>query len=99
MQKVLYAILVGIAFVSVILIIPISDSAIPPTNAFSKVYINGQLIEADQHDDTLYITTTGSLTTSIDGDAVTIKIKELTCPILQAVKSVDANGNLVCAVI
>ena len=90
--------IVGI-FATVVLVLPPTESSLPPTNAFSKVYVNGLLIEADKYDDELYITTQGSLNTTISGDSVTIKIDEISCRILQGLKSVDASGNLVCAVI
>ena len=89
----------GITLLTLLSISTITESAIPPTDAFSKVYVNGQLIEADQYNDELYIITTGSLTTSINGDTVTIKLNQITCPVLQALKSIDSSGNLVCAVI
>ena len=94
-----YGIIIGVCILFVIALTPVVDSAIPPTDAFSKVYVNGQLIEADKYNDELYIITTGSLTTSINGDSVTIKLNEIACPVLQALKSIDSNGNLVCAVI
>ena len=77
----------------------VESSSIPPTDAFSKVYVNGQLIEADQYNDELYIITTGSLTTTISGDSVTIKLTAISCPALQALRSIDATGTLVCSVI
>ena len=102
-NKSLFCMLVGlsavITFLTLVSISTITESAIPPTDAFSKVYVNGQLIEADQYNDELYIITTGSLTTSINGDSITIKLNEIACPVLQALKSIDSNGNLVCAVI
>ena len=100
-NKALFCMLVGlsavITFLTLISVSTITESAIPPTDAFSKVYVNGQLIEADQYNDELYITTTGSLTTTISGDSVTIKLTAVSCPALQALRSIDADGNLVCA--
>lgn len=102
-NKSLFFTLVGVSavitFLTLVSVPTVTESAIPPTDAFSKVYVNGQLIEADQYNDELYIITTGSLTTSINGDTVTIKLNEIACPILQALKSIDSDGNLVCAVI
>ena len=106
-NKRLFFTLVGLSAVITFLILvslpTITESSsiggIPPTDAFSKVYVNGQLIEADQYNDELYITTTGSLTTTISGDSVTIKLTAISCPALQALRSVDASGTLVCSVI
>ena len=89
----------SIALITLFTLSTLTEAAIPPTDAFSKVYINGQLIEADQYNDELYITTTGSLTTTINGDSVTIKLTAITCPVLQALRSIDSDGTLVCALI
>lgn len=63
-------------------------------NSFANVIIN-----ATQPDDTLTITTSGQINTTISGKTITMKIKSISCPILQGVKSVDSSGNFVCGVI
>ena len=90
---------VGFFTIGLGIIINPVDSSIPPTNAFSSVIVDGVTINADRYNDKLYINTPGSLTTSITGDTITIKISALTCPALQGVKSVDSNGNFVCGLI
>ena len=94
--------MVGSASITLLTLLTLStvtESTIPPTDAFSKIYINGQLIEADQYNDELYIITPGSITTTINGDSVTIKLTAITCPVLQALRSIDSDGTLVCALI
>ena len=73
-----------------------SEGTIPPTPAFSEVYINGEPVKAIHYRDQLYITTEGMITTTVTGKNVTMKLAEISCPLLQAIKGVDANGNLVC---
>lgn len=72
------------------------DSA---ANSFSSVVINGKTITASNPDSILTINTLGSLNTTVSGSTVTIKLKALTCGLLQGIKGVDASGNLFCAVI
>ena len=94
--------MVGSASITLLTLLTLStvtESTIPPTDAFSKIYINGQLIEADQYNDELYIITPGSITTTINGDTVTIKLKSITCTVLQGITGVDTDGNFVCNVI
>lgn len=125
---------VGLLIIALAIIFIPSDSAIPPTPAFSRVTIgnltflaesyndvldltgvfilngtsyngfavvtiDGNSIIADSPEDTLVITTPGHLSTSIIGNNVTIKLTQMTCPILQGIKGIDENGNFVCAVI
>ena len=99
MDKFFVVMLAGLGVITLFIVLTPVESAIPPTNAFSKVFINGQLVEADKYNDELYIITSGSFNTTISGDSVTIKLKSITCPLLQAIKGVDADGNLVCATI
>ena len=79
--------------------IPPVESGIPPTPAFSTITIDGVVITADSYNDRLTITTSGSLSTTVNGNTVTIKIDPLSCPLLQGVTGIDANGNLICGVI
>ena len=69
------------------------------SDSFKTVIIDGVSITATQPEDTLTITTPGHITTTVDGNTVTIKLTQFSCPLLQGVKGVDSNGNFVCAAI
>ena len=82
---------------TLVLILAHPIEAFKETPAFSQVYINGIPIKATSYNDKIFINTQGHLVTTIQGDRVTIKIgNAFTCPTLQSVKGVDANGNFIC---
>ena len=86
--------------ISVMIIFQPSQSAsIPPTPAFSKVIINGDVITADQYNEELNITTEGDIVTDIDGNNIIIKLAPISCPILQAITDIDSNGFFVCGIV
>ena len=66
----------------------------PPS--FSKVMINGALLEATSPESQINVQTTGSENGTLSGNTITLKLKQVTCPILQAMKRTDSNGNLIC---
>ena len=85
----------GIIVVSLMFwILPVQS--IPPTNAFSQIIVNGEPINADSYNSNLIINFTGSLDMESSNGNLIIKLSEITCPFLQAVKGVDENGDFIC---
>lgn len=72
---------------------------IPPTPAFSVIYINGDPVHASKYNQELYISSSGDINITKSVNQVKIKLKTKTCPALQGLKSIDANGNFVCGLI
>ena len=90
----------GMMFIlGISIILSPSEAAIPPTPSFSAVYINGQPIIAERYNDKLYITTEGMINTTVEDKIMNMKLKPISCPALQAIKGVDADGNLVCGIL
>lgn len=75
---------------------PTQSMSIPPTPAFSKVIVNGDVITADSYNEELYITTEGDITADANGNNITIKLNPVSCPLLQVIVEVDDNGFFVC---
>lgn len=71
----------------------------PEKNGFSKIIIDGLMINATQAEDTLTIITPGHITTSISNKTITFKVTQMSCPVLQGIKGVDSSGNFICGVI
>lgn len=86
---------VGILFIGSLFLQPI-DSAIPPTNAFSKIISGGQSINATSYSSNFIISALGSITNSINDNVITFKLVEKTCPIGQSFNSISSNGTLIC---
>lgn len=73
-----------------------SESSIPPTPAFSKIFIGGQTINATSYSGNFTIVTLGDITSSVSDNTITIKLKEKSCDPLQFFNGIDSNGNLLC---
>lgn len=69
------------------------------TNSFGTIIINGNSIKATQTNATIIINTQGSLSCTKSGNTFNCKLTAITCPVLQGLKGVDANGNLFCSTI
>ena len=69
----------------------------PP--GFSKVMINGALLQATSPESQINIQTSGSENGTLSGNTIILKLKQVTCPTLQAMKKTDSNGNILCAVL
>lgn len=65
-------------------------------DGFSKVMINGALLEATAPESQINVQTTGSENGTLTGNTITLKLKQVTCPLLQAMKRTDGDGNLIC---
>lgn len=78
-----------------------AQQTVPPTDAFSLVYINNERIMADSYNDMLNITTEGLITTTVDepNNSITLSMSEFNCPIFQGVVGFDENGDPICGVI
>ncbi len=77
------------------------DSSIPPTPAFSRIVFNGEEYDAQTYDDILILNYTGEITTAeqaINRNTFDIKLKQMQCPLLQAVIGVDNKGDLICGI-
>jgi len=86
--------LVGFAF----LFVPGSDSAIPPTPAFSQLRSGGQTINATTYNDNFTISTIGSISTSISGNLLTMRLVQKNCDTGEAVIGIAANGTIICGI-
>lgn len=69
------------------------------TNSFGTIIINGGIFKATAPNSTITINTQGSLSCTKSGDVFTCKLAQISCPLLQGIKGVDASGNLFCGVI
>lgn len=77
--------------------VPISEAAIPPTRAFSKILIGSTTLNATSYDSLLKLVTQGSITSSVSGnDTVNIRLIQKACPAGQFFNAVGANGTLLC---
>ena len=66
---------------------------------FSKVMINGALLQATSPESQINVQTSGSENGTLSGSTIILKLKQVTCPTLQAMKKTDSNGNILCAVL
>lgn len=77
--------------------VPISEAAIPPTRAFSKILIGITQLNATSYDSLLKIVTQGSITSSTTGnDTINIRLIQKSCSPGQYFNAVGANGTLLC---
>ena len=88
-------IIVGILGIVGLALNPV-DSAIPPTNAFSKIISGGQSINATSYNSNVTISGQGSITTSVSGNTLNIRLVEITCSGGQSIIAVASNGTLIC---
>lgn len=93
-------VLIGFSFVfSLAVFLPNSESAIPPTNAFSKIATSSQNLVADTYSDFFNIVTQGQITSSITANnTVNIKLVQKTCGPGQAFVGIAANGTMICGI-
>lgn len=97
MNSIFYFVCGGIVLLGILGIFAMpANSDIPPTRAFSQIIIAGQTINATSYSSSFEIITLGNLTTSINDNSISIKLKEFSCPVLQSVIGVDADGNWIC---
>lgn len=69
------------------------------TDSFGTMIIGGNALKAAAPNATVTINPAGSLSCTKSGSVFTCKLNAITCPLLQGIKGVDANGNLFCGVI
>lgn len=84
---------IGLAF----LLTP-SESAIPPTPAFSKVISGGQQMNATNYNSNFTMTSLGDLSTSISGNTLTIRLVQQNCSPGEAFVGIAANGTFICGI-
>lgn len=70
----------------------------PPTKAFSKMLVNGQMYLAKSYSDIFKLNTTGQIITEDNAGTITVKLSAKTCASGEAFTRVDDNGVLICAV-
>lgn len=77
--------------------VPISEAAIPPTRAFSKILIGNTQLNATSYDSILKLVTQGSITSSVSGnDTINVRLIQKACSPGQYFNAVGANGTLLC---
>lgn len=69
---------------------------IPPTRAFSSIFVAGQNLFADSYNGNLTLNTQGSIGSSISSQTVNIRLVQVQCPAGQFFNGVGANGTLLC---
>lgn len=99
-KTLIVGIMVGIMIPFLVAImLPHSESFIPPTLAFSKILSGGQTINATDYHSNFTINTQGSITTSISQNTLNIKLVQKSCNPGEAFTAIGANGTLLCSII